>query len=205
MNMTNENEKAFYGIKWFDYRMLSIDTATVAFLNEFAKCQTSFNEDTGKTRYFSFFKNMSGFEPTYMKKYKTDFWNSLVKLRQWADGHFMSYDDYWRWAFRAFNDLSFNKCYLNAFINTRLKMAVLDYKDENTTNFLKKSDLPYFKADNFTGNKIQCDYYDYLIRQIKARYPMEYDGMFAKYISEGTINQEYLKTSLKRLDITLSK
>ncbi len=201
MRTSIENEKLFYGFKWFDYRMLSIDTATVAFLNEFAKAQTSFNEDTGKTRYFSFFKNMSSFEPEYMRKYKTDFWNTLTKLRQWADGHFMYYPDFWAWAFRAFNDLSFNKCYLNAFLNIRLKMKIIEYKDEYTKNFIRKSELDFYKASNFTGLLLQCDYYDYLIAEVTKRYPMEYKGIFSKYVKDGIIDSAYLKDKIKLLDI----
>ena len=190
LDRLQEKEKFLYGVKWHDYRMLTPDTATLAFMNEFAKALTEFNEATGKSRYFSFLKNIASFEPERLKVKRSRFWNTMSQLRQWADGHGFDYADFWSWGFAAFNELGFRATYVNAFLNMKLKLKIKEKKLEYDRHFVKRSESPYFRAENFVGSEIQTDYYDYLIYKISDR------NLLDKLADSGELHADYLSKCL---------
>jgi hypothetical protein len=170
--------------------------ATLAFIGAFAKQLTKYNEKSGKTQYFSFFKNVTSFEPERMKKRQKVFWKNADDLRQWADGHGFDYNDFWTWGFQAFIELGFRHTFINTFKNMRLKLKILEYKKERDDNYIHRSDRPFFKAENFRKHWLQKQYYDYLIQYVLKRYPVRYLSVFQQLADNNEIDMDYVNRKL---------
>lgn len=188
-----EKEKHLYGLKWHDYRMLKPDTATLVFLNEFAKALTDFNELTGKSRYFSFLKSITKFDPEWIKKHRPQFWGTIEKLRHKADSGCFDYADFWKWAFEALNELGFQVTYLNAFLNIKLRLKIKERKAEHEESFIKRSESPYFRAENYVGSELQDDYYSYLVMATKHLNPTFRAETLHAFVGSGEISPVYLE------------
>lgn len=186
-----EKEKYLYTVKWHDYRMLSPDTATLLFLKDWAQALTDFNEASGKTRYFAFLKNITSFDPAWLKRQKPQFWNTMEKLRQQADAGGFDYQDWWPWAFQALNDSGFQVTFLNAFLNIKIKLKVKERKAEYDRNYTKRSSSPFFRAENYTGNELQRDYYDYLIYKARNPNPAITKGALDMLVDAGELPVDY--------------
>ena len=164
-------EKELMETKWFDYRALAPDVATLVFMNEWAKAFCNYNERLGKTRHFYFLKSFERFDLGYLKN-KTRF-GYFTKLRQWADSHRMRYDLYWAWAFEVHENLGYGRTFESIFLGKRIKAGVLQKQKDFERDILIYSQHEIFRPDNYADYEIQDDYYWYLVDEVKKRNPKD--------------------------------
>ncbi len=100
-------ETALYERKWFDYRPLTPDGATLAFFYAWAKALTQFNEYLGDSKWLNFLRRFEHFNPPYLKQHHARYWRSMNKLSNWADKRGMHYDWCWTAAFEGFIEPKF--------------------------------------------------------------------------------------------------
>jgi hypothetical protein len=198
-------EQELFKTKWFDYRMLSPDDATLLFMDEWRKALTSYNEHNvpsyrgkdGKLHVMNGYTDVSkGYKSLnieYLKTKKKTSWNLFTKLRQWADKQGFGYDKYWPSAFKAHEVLGFKNRLLNVFLNERIKAKVVERIDDYRQIKIKKAMSSAFKAENYEGTPLQDDYYEYLIDELKQRYPVRREEKLMKMVKEGEINKNFFK------------
>ncbi len=163
------NEKELYDMKWFDYRAMDPDTATLVFMHEYALRMREYNELLGRSRYFYILKSFKAFERDYLRNHRL--FKILEKLRPIADKHGMPYDKFWEFACEAHMNLGFKKTYVNVFLNKNILKKIKEDWEQYKKDFICYSKSTSLQPDNYQGFDIQKDYYEYLLGQIKTRYP----------------------------------
>jgi len=166
------DERELIEMKFFDYRALTPEMATLVFMREWAQAFCNYNEDLGKTKHYAFLKSFKSFDLDYLKtntRFKT-----LGKLRQIADKHGMRYDLYWQWAFEAHLSLAFGKTFENVFLNKSIQAKILDFKRKHDKRTITCAKSDIFSPENYRNLELQNDYYWHLINEIKNRYGKEH-------------------------------
>ena len=164
----NREEIELYQSKFFDYRPVSPDVATMQFMYAYGKAMEIYNDTLGYTKYRHILKAFDKMELGALKE-KTQF-KSLASLRRWADRHGMPYDLYWSYATEAHLQLKFDKTYINVFSHKKIRAYVLEKWESRRRQVVIRSDSHFFKAENYQGFQVQKDYYEYVI-----------DGVFEKH------------------------
>ena len=184
------NERELMETKFFDYRALTPEVATLVFMREWARAFCNYNEDLGYTRHFAFLKGFKSFDLNYLRTNRP--FKILNELRQIADKHGARYDLYWQWAFEAHTELCFGNKMVNTFKNKKIQAKILDMKreyDERTITYAK-SDI--FKSANYRNFELQNDYFWHIIREIKNRYHRDYrQGIMKTLIKNDKIPMEF--------------
>ena len=186
-------ETSLFARKWFDYRPLSPDGATLAFFYAWAKALTQFNEYIGDSKWLNFLKRFESFKPDYLKRYHARYWRTMTKLRKWADKRGMPYDFYWTAAFEGFIELKFRyRFFVESYLSERLNNDI--WQKFTSRQIVLKSSLPFFRADNYQGWEVQDDYYHYLVREIMQTHgqPEIYLPHIERLVRDGEIAPEFL-------------
>ena len=125
----------------------------------------------------------------------------MQRYRQWADSRFMEYGDFWRFAFKAHNDLGFRKLYATVFGNKRLQAKIAALHREQKAFKIKFSNSPIFKSAAYRGHEIQDDYFWYLVKEVQARHPLDWKAR----VSEQCYGYESIPVEfLKRARLNLA-
>lgn len=184
------DERVLYETKWFDYRPLAPDVATLVFMLEWAVKMREYKDDMGHSRYWNFLRSFKSFDLDYLRTNRR--FKTLTKLRQYADKHRIRYDHFWHWAFEAHNELGFTKTFDEVFLNKKILKRVLDTNREYEQAHIKFSQSKLFEADNYDGLQIQKDYYDYIIHEVQKRYPRDRRTQkINSLIRQGKLNEKY--------------
>ena len=162
------DERELMETKFFDYRALTPEVATLVFMREWARAFCNYNEDLGKTKHYVFLKSFQSFDLSYLRDNRR--FKTLGKLRQIADKHGVRYDLYWQWAFEAHLSLGFGKTFENVFFNKNIQAKILDMKRAHDETFMTYAESDIFKPENYRNLELQNDYFWHLIRKIKDRY-----------------------------------
>lgn len=184
------DERVLFETKWFDYRPLPPEVATLVFMLEWAVRMKEYKDDMGYSRYLNFLRSFDNFKLSYLRTNKR--FKTFTKLRQYADKHGIRYDHFWYWAFEAHNDLGFTKTFDEVFLNKKILKRVMDKNKEYEQAHIKFSESKLFEAENYKKFQVQKDYYEYILRQVKKRYPR--DRRLQKInslIRHGKLNQDY--------------
>lgn len=193
-----DGEQGLAELKWFDYRPLAPDTATLAFVCEHVKGLARQLEYLGEERAWfkahgSVFGKGRKLNPAEPHAWKH--WTLFERLRRLADQHFMRYDLFWAMAFEAYNEFGWGAKQLkgkgygfipfNYFGNRTMLSRVKAGYEEYTRRFLVKSHLPFFRPESFTGHPFQVGYWRYVAGEIKKRYPSRWRDRLAELTEEG--------------------
>lgn len=178
-------EQQLIETKWFDYKPLPPDTATLAFIVEHAKGLVRQLEYLGEEGAYykatgALFgsRGLKRANPTAWKH-----WKLFERLRQRADERCMRYDLFWAMAFEAYNEFGWGtrqtkrkSCFVpfNYFTSKALLSRVFDGWEEYRRQFLVKSHIPFLRAEAFTGHPFQVGYWRYVADEIKRRYPRKW-------------------------------
>lgn len=208
-------ERDLYEIKWFDYRMVSPDMATAMFARSYARAMVSLRLKLGllEERRAPYYDALRTMDVVNMRGWRN--WNTMERLRRWADKNFMPYDLFWEWACRAYVELGFNErkhvvartgkdgkvkrekkdvIYANAFLNKNLLARVLDLQDDHE-RYVLYSNLEVFRAENWQDHPIQNDYYDHLVSELKHKHPDPW-ARIDRLCSERRLSKGYVKKYL---------
>jgi len=166
------DERELMEMKFFDYRAMEPEVATLVFMESWAKALMNYNEDLGKTKHYAFLKSFKSFDLAYLRENAR--FKALTKLRRIADKHGMRYDLYWQWAFDAHLELGFSKTFENVFLNLKIQAKIPDKKRAHEKTFVTWAKSDIFKPENYRNLELQNDYCWYLIREIKNRYHREH-------------------------------
>lgn len=157
-------EKALYDSKWWDYRTMTPQTATLAFAKAYGEAFGLHGDTLLGSRYINCFKGWQSTRPQDWKHYRT-----MVRLRQFADRWGMKYRDFWDWAFYAWMELGFTAFYPNAFLNARLQNHILGQKEARQDPFLRFAESAFFASAHYCGHWLQDDYNLHLTRAAMKR------------------------------------
>ena len=190
----NKVEERLYETKWFDYRILPVDAANIAFIFEFAKALSEYNKQLGFTGWVNpYFKKFD------IENYKKWHWTRfLIKLRQYADRNSMRYDDFWELAFEAFNEFKFRKMSINFFLNEDALRCIEEKQKKK--KIIKYASSRFFSVEYYSGFEIQDDYYWYLIGRLKNFYGKNWKRQFAEMVGGGVISVNFYKNNKSLLD-----
>jgi hypothetical protein len=192
----NKLEIELYETKWFDYRPVSPDVATMMFLLDYVKSMATYNDTLGNSRYVHTLKQFQSMDLETVRQQKN--FKMLRGLRQWADKRGMRYDQFWSWATEAHLKLGFAKMFINVFYNASILAEVEKAHAEWTAKFLVRSDHKYFRASAFKGYPVQLDYYDYLVKGTLQRNDSKLAARtLAQLVKAGEIDHGYLQNALK--------
>lgn len=216
-------ELDLYEIKWFDYRMLSPNMATMFFVREYAKAIGNLRVKLGLLdgKNVSYYIALPEFDVRAPEMWK--YWKRMNGLRQWADKNFMRYNDFWEWACRAYIELGFNErrmrfqkrkggkpvltkkgkpsyenkyvIFLNSFLNKNLLAKVLDLQLDHE-RYVLYSDMEIFRAENWQDHPIQNDYYDHLASEVKRKHPDPWTRI-DRLCAERRMSKGYVKKYLE--------
>jgi hypothetical protein len=165
------DERELMDMKFFDYRALEPEVATLVFMANWAQAFCNYNEDIGYTKHFAFLKGFKSFDLDYLRT--NSHFKTLNELRKIADKHGARYDLFWQWAFEAHTELSFQNKMVNTFKNKNIQAKILDKKRAHEKTFITYAKSDIFKPENYRNLELQNDYCWYLIREIKNRYAKE--------------------------------
>jgi hypothetical protein len=195
-NDNNKLEIELYETKFFDYRPVSPDVATMMFTYAYGKAMETYNDMLGRSRYLHTLKGFPDMKLETMKQQKQ--FKILQGLRQWSDKHGMRYDMFWSWATEAHLNLGFQKTYINVFYNKKILAEIKRQHAEWTEKFLVRSDSKFFRADSYTGHPVQQEYYDYVIKgTLKRSDQAGAAKMLAELVESGEIDLKYLQTAAR--------
>ena len=162
------DQRELFDTKFFDYRALAPDAATLFFMRDWAVAFTNYNEDLGRSRYWAFLKGFESFDLTYLKA--TPRFKVHEKLRSFADAHGFRYDLFWQWAFEAHLHMGFHRTFEQVFLFPKILTKIMEYKRTHDENFITYATTDIFKPQNYRNLELQNDYYWHLVYEIKARY-----------------------------------
>lgn len=198
------DERELYGLKWFDYKPLSPDMATLLMGQEHCRQSVYFYELLGEQSHFVKTAALlySKLDLDNIRSWKR--FDTMEKLRQWADQNGMRYDNFWRWAFEAIlntrhgtvgrkNDRGRSRFFvLNHFLNKHVLEDTLRRRDEAQATFITFSDHPYFQAAAYRGEPLQDSYHLYLLQELKRRFPAAMLEKLNILIENGRFSKKYL-------------
>lgn len=191
------DERDMYASKWFDYRMMTPKTATLAFALEHFRALAE-NKKLLGDRPFEAVLASRKLDPSEPEKWRD--WKSAVRLRRTADAVGMPYECFWEWAFEAYMDLKMqtlltkkNTVFVpfNSFLNERLLATVL--RKHLTYPLVRYSSAPFLQADAYEGHPIQVAYYDYLISILSKSRRNCTSVKLKELIDDGKISRRYLE------------
>ena len=198
------DERELFDTKFFDYRALTPDVATLIFMQDWATAFTNYNEDLGRSRYWAFLKSFESFDSSYLQTNAR--FRILGKLRHFADAHGFRYDLFWQWAFDAHLNLGFHKTWENVFLNSRILTKTIEMKREHEENFITYARSDIFKPENYRNLELQNDYYWYLIYEVKNRYHRdEFRSRLRSLLEKGRLAEEFLGNNSSVITSLLKK
>jgi len=192
MKNANTAEIELFDLKWFDYRALHPDVATMVFFQEYIRSAREYNVRLGYSKYVNVLKGYPSLDLEGLKRHSH--WGMLTKLRRYADRHGIEYYFFWKWASEAHLQLCFARRFLNVYLAQRILAKVLEYRDEHVNCFIIYSQLQVFEAQNYKGWEVQDDYYSYVVKQLKKRNSLkDFTDKIKKLVSDGKIPLAFFK------------
>jgi len=173
--------------KWWDYRLVSPDTATMMFIHSFGKRMPSYNERHGKSAYVHILKTLDLNEP---KKWSN--WSTSQRLRRFCDAICMRYDEFWNWACEEHESLGHASMFMTAFGTECMRSRIQERMSSNRNNHIPVSKHPFFLAPAYKGCSLQIEYFGVLIEAIKRNYGASSIKVAIEMMDEGIIPRKYI-------------
>jgi hypothetical protein len=199
MKNISQNEVMLYKSKWWDYKILSPESATLSFICAYGQRVPLYMERLASTvngknqegedikyeanRYVNVLKHLDVESPEDWKH-----WKNITKLRQFADLHGMKYKEFWDHAVEAHEALNYKHTWVNVFLAKRLQEEVVKRFHASRLITIPTAEFSYFKADEFTGGcELQNKYYLELTKMVMAKYGSRAKDVLLGMVSDGLI------------------
>lgn len=183
------DELALMAVKWFDYRILTPDQATMACLYHYAVATRYYQKEVGNGSYFNFLVKVDLNNPKDWRG-----WRFIEKIRQHADSLGLPYDLYWSFAYQSRSKLPFQRSYINVFLNKRLMAMVEGMAARYKKEYVFLSDKPIFSPAKYCGLWIQDLYFDHVIRLVFEVYGRAGFGrVISQMVDDGKLPLEFLR------------
>lgn len=177
------DETVLYDLKWFDYMGLKPDEATIVNAGCFTEAFLRFEKHNQARKFYNVFQTFNLKNLGSWKYYKV-----FTKHRQKADKFGLKYEDYWGLAWQAANDWGLVKLYPQIFFSNSIFTFIQEQVAEKYTTQIKKSRLTYFRAENYRGEQLQNEYYEYLLYEAKKRYRDRATQIVRSMVESGEIS-----------------
>lgn len=182
------DELALMAVKWFDYRILTPDQATMECLYHYALATRHFQKEAGNGSYFNFLVRVDLSNPK-----EWGGWKFIEKIRQHADSLGMPYNLYWDFAYVARSRIPFQRSFISVFLNKHLQKMVAELTAKHAENCLILSDHRLFRPESYTGCWIQKLYFNYVVRAAWERFgKANFQRMLGQILEDGKIPLDFL-------------
>ena len=189
----NKQEIELYETKFYDYRAVSPDVATMQFMLAYGRAMEGYNDRLGYSKHRHIFRSIPSMRLSDLRSQPQ--FSQLAKLRRWADKYGMPYKFFWSYATEAHLKLAFHQTYIPIFGHKAIKLRVKEAWDEWRTKFsVPRSNWDFFRAENFDRRPLQCDYYDYVLgNTIKMYGTHEAARRISELVSTGELAADYVQ------------
>jgi len=149
--------------KWWDYRIVTPDVATMMFIAEYARQFREYLEYLGESRHVNILK---GFDIEAPHQWHN--WVMSSNTRRWCDERMIRYGDYWKYAIETHERKRRCKALYSIMCSSKMK-------DEVEWRISQMEEVPFaehpvFKAENYSGCALQVCYFKYLMARIRKKY-----------------------------------
>jgi len=118
-------------------------------------------------------------------------WDALNALRLTADKHGIPYPIYWSLAFQLLEQTDEWRNEISAMQTTFLRSSLIEGFKEICSYRILTSESRFFSADSFSGEPIQTEYINWLIEQVKARYPANHEKMLKALVDQKKLPENF--------------
>jgi len=190
-------EMDLYKTKFFDYRLMTPKTATLAFALAHFRALAEYKALMGDRPYMAV-KAAEKLDPKKPEQWRD--WQAMTRLRRVADVAGMTYECFWEWAFEAFVELKMKTRIsrhgtiippFNAFLNRNLLTVVLSKHREYP--FIRHATSPFFGADAYEGHPLQIAYYDSLLAVLSRSRRNCTGERLKQMIDDGVLSRKFLE------------
>jgi hypothetical protein len=174
--------------KWFDHRIQSPVACELIFIKEWL---------TARDKYMSrnkldirFDENGKSFKMPFRHitldalKNDTQLWDNLIRLQEIADRNNIPYRIFWSIAFEVVSDLSFSDDEVKKICSPLYISSIIERFMEISRSRIILSSEPCFQAEAYVGSLPQREYVEYVINEVKRRYPATYDEKIKILVAE---------------------
>ena len=176
--------------KWWDYRLVPPKEATFLFITAYCEQYVAFKEAQGANPFEG--HPMVSFDIYHPEDWRC--WRVMNSLRQWADLHGMSYDEFWTEAFGVIRKWGIGDGYPQIFTSAKILTATKEAIDGNTA--IRMSKLPFFRAEGWLSTPIQVEYAHYLAQVVAEKYGGVDQAV--KAVEIGALDRNFFEEWLKK-------
>lgn len=170
--------------KWWDYRLLTPDDATIAFIGSYAKRVPQYIERLGNCPYVNLLKS---FEIVSPRKWNN--WSIAEKTRMWCDERCLSYDDFWIMACEEHEKMGWHKTFFNSFCGQKMLERIQNrLKDRQ---FIQFSRLGFFTDVGYIGCPLQIKYHRFIVEKIGSKYGESAMEAIMSLMADGLLSKQY--------------
>jgi len=205
-------EDQLYETKWFDYRLLTPDQATLLFIRYWWRAHRFLLEKLygyvvdehgghSEVEEHELFDANNITLDEIQNRFPSEL-DTFTRLRRFADSRGFNYETFWFAAAHVLlhyylpKDISLERYIetkdIRILSNVIFKNNVLDKIDED--GIISPSHLCYFMAQHWHDEELQNQYYEYLVESVvKGRAPAMWYRLLRTWISDGWLSQEFLE------------
>lgn len=181
----SELELELMKTKFWDYRLVSPDVATMIFTHRMAIRLSAHNEWHGESKHKDVLK---GFNIEAYQEWKN--WPLMERARRWCDEVGMNYDKFWIWATEEHEKLGWKR-YMGVFCGQKIFHKVLKRHETHSQNFIVTSSHPFFLAEGYRGCKLQKAYYRNIVMQVYRKYRSKSPEVMKTMLNDGVVAEDY--------------
>jgi hypothetical protein len=191
-------ERALFQKKWYDYRAIPHEMATLVCISHFVEHIRVLQKHTlGEED--AVYKNVLKGCGRLRNIFEWKWWRTFEVIRQFCDKNCMPYGYFWETAIQIAVDKGYPRpSMVNTYLSWSLQESVLFEFKRNGVDwgYIRFSKVDIFKAENYKGLKRQDEYYWYLIRSVKELYSGSYrEEKIGLMVKRGQIAEEFLKAN----------
>lgn len=180
------NEQELMKRKWWDYRLVHHDIATMMFILECSRQLPEYLERLGGSRYTNILKTFDVENPKSWTN-----WNLAESQRKRCDAHCINYKQFWRLATLKHEEIGWRATFINSFCGEKMFGHVLKAHNDYKAFVIETSDNDFFKASGYKGCKIQKAYHFDIVMKINKKYGASSVRVVKSMIDDGVLSERY--------------
>lgn len=194
------DERSLYNLKWFDYRPIEPDTATLACAMAHTRKLGTYLQELDCGNFISARNSLfKGFNLDKIRGWKH--FETMERLRWWCDKRLLRYDLFWEYAFETYIQFGLGTrgygkgrrhrmIFLSLFRSQALLAHVAQLHQGRSQERIALSDHPYFAASQWRGELLQRDYADYLVNELRRRHGSGFEEKVEILIENGRLHRD---------------
>lgn len=191
--MNNENQSA--SSQWWDYRPFSQDACDLMFARAWLVARENFYLKHGLDARFDEAGNQYRLPLKWngLAGLKADdaTWGGLQKLRLTADKYGIPYSLFWSMAYRVLKETGGWKDEISSCQSALVKSSILELFDEIRKSRVITSDKEFFAADSYSNHPLQDEYINWLIDEVRRKYPANHQLKIGILIGQNKIPAQF--------------